>query len=81
MAVKKRKGKKKAAKKANPLVALKARLTEIKSQSSAVTAQAKETAKRADALVKGMVGSPAPAAKKAKKKTKKRAKKRTAKKK
>jgi len=82
MAVKKRKGKKKAAKKANPLVALKAKLADVKAQVKAVKTEAKETTKRNDALVKGMGGaSAAPAAKTAKKKTKKRRKKRAAKKK
>lgn len=74
MAVKKKKAKKKVAKKANPLVALKARLAELKTQTAAVKSEAKETAKRADALVKGMAGTPA-APKAAKKKTKKRRKK------
>jgi len=82
MAVKKRKGKKKAAKKANPLVALKTKLADMKAQVKSVQTEAKDVAKRADALVKGMAGTPAaPAAKTAKKKTKKRRKKRAAKKK
>ena len=54
----------------------------MKAQAKAVKADAKETAKRADALVKGMSGgSAAPAAKTAKKKPAKRRKKRAAKKK
>jgi len=82
MAVKKRKGKKKAAKKANPLVALKAKLTEAQAQVKAIKAETKEAVKRADALVKGMAGSSAaPAPKATKKKAKKRRKKSAAKKK
>jgi len=79
MAVKK-KGRKKLAKKGNPLVALKAKLADIKARTVAITAEAKETAKRTDALVKDMGGSAAaPAGKK--KVVKKRRKKRTVKKK
>ncbi len=74
MAAKKRKVKKKVAKKVNPLAALKTKLAELKVQTKTVKAEAKETAKRADVLVKGMVGS-APAAKGGvKKKVKKRKK-------
>ncbi|VAW60980.1 hypothetical protein MNBD_GAMMA08-1590 [hydrothermal vent metagenome] len=81
MAAKKRKLKKKAGKKANPLVVLKTKLNEVKAQVKSVKAEVKETAKRADALVKDLAGtSAAPAAKKAKK-TKKRRKKKAAKKK
>ncbi|HED34632.1 MAG TPA: hypothetical protein ENJ08_10525 [Gammaproteobacteria bacterium] len=79
MAVKK-KGRKKVAKKGNPLVALKAKLVDIKAKTAAIKEEAKETAKRTDALVKGMSGSSAaPAGKK--KVVKKRRKKRAAKKK
>ncbi len=81
MAVKKRKAKKKVVQKVNPLVAMKAKLAEVKAQVKSVQTEAKETAKRADTLVKGMVGTTAaPAAKKAKAKTKKRSKKTVAKK-
>ncbi len=78
MAVKK-KGRKKVAKKGNPLVALKTKLADIKAKTVAIKAEANETAKRTDALVKEMSGSAAPAGKK--EVVKKRRKKRVAKKK
>ncbi|VAW70424.1 hypothetical protein MNBD_GAMMA10-3192 [hydrothermal vent metagenome] len=79
MAVK-RKGRKKVAKKGNPLVALKAKLADIKAKTAAMKAEAKETEKRTDALVKDMQGSSAAPVTKAKV-VKKRRKKRVSKKK
>lgn len=77
MARKKAVRRKKAAKKVNPTVALKARLAELNAQVKAVTSETKEVAKRTEAFVKANLATPskpAPAAKKpaAKKPAKKR---------
>ncbi len=79
MAVKKR-AKKKAVKKSDPLASLKQKLVDIKANLQATKAQTKETAKRIDAFMKEnlSVKAPAPATKK---KAVKRRKKRVAKKK
>ena len=79
MAVKKR-TKKKAVKKADPLASLKQKLADTKANLQATKAQAKETAQRTAAFVKDnlSVQAPAPATRK---KAVKRKKKRVAKKK
>ena len=78
----KKKAKKKVTKKANPVAVMKAKLAESKAKVSAINAEAKETNKRSDALVKAMAGgaSAAPATKKKAKKKKKGRKKPAAKK-
>lgn len=80
MAAKKKARKKTTAKKANPLAALKAKLSEIKAKTADVKAETKESIKRSDAIAKSLAGTPAATAAK-KPATKKRRKKRAAKKK